>query len=210
MIMLNERIGSKRIIAALIDLLFYFIFSLIFNIVLIVAYFPSNFLNHLLVYFETGIPTAKIVETLAISSVITLVLGLIYYVIIPFYAEGQTLGKKILLIKVVNRDFNNPSFFQYILRTTVLWPSYLGVFLLFFLFFNFELYSSLSSSFSLIIFIIWVVSFFMILLSKDQRAIHDLISNTFVIPIKEKVVKVTYSDQDWEKLLQDDSHEDSN
>ncbi len=48
-----------------------------------------------------------------------------YFVLIPFLFKGQTLGKKLLKIKVVDKENNKPKFYQYFIRYAVLFLIYI-------------------------------------------------------------------------------------
>ncbi|WML37626.1 RDD family protein [Clostridium sp. OS1-26] len=117
-----------------------------------------------------------------------LLFALFYYVIVPLKVwKGQTLGKRFCHFKIVKLDGNDVLAKEVFLRQVV------GIFLvestLFFPSKLFEQVLSIVSNitfFSLIIYVgmaITILSSFFVLYRKDQRAIHDLISNTTVINI---------------------------
>ncbi|QUH21954.1 RDD family protein [Alkaliphilus sp. B6464] len=89
-------------------------------------------------------------------SLISLFLFFLYYVVVPCYVlEGQTLGKKIMKIKIINcESYSQPlSLGQYLLR------EFLGRFLSSLLF----------------------IGYLMILFTKEGRGLHDIIAKTNVI-----------------------------
>ena len=49
-----------------------------------------------------------------------------YFVIVPTLFGGQTLGKRVMHIKVVNKDGKNPNLFIHSARAIVLWPVYMS------------------------------------------------------------------------------------
>ena len=53
------------------------------------------------------------------TNVVYLIVSIIYYVVFQYLNKGQTLGKKLLKIKVVNKEGNTPSLYQMILRTFI-------------------------------------------------------------------------------------------
>lgn len=106
---------------------------------------------------------------------------IVYFILYPFYHEGQTLGKKVMHLKVIKKNgfltvrtlvFRN--FF-----TTSLFTLMLGSATVYFLPAN--IYFYLISFFSFIQFLLVILSCFMILYRKDKRAVHDCILKTAVI-----------------------------
>lgn len=57
----------------------------------------------------------------------TIVLYLLYFVVFQGYNNGQTVGKRLLKIEVVDNDDNNPTFKQLLIRGIILYPMILSL-----------------------------------------------------------------------------------
>lgn len=113
---------------------------------------------------------------------ISLVLTIAYFVVFQALYNGQTLGKKLLKIKVVNNDNNPASMLQMLIRslfTMSILSSLLGIVLLFILSKNAYIYSYLGVISIESLFIIITIMF--ILYRKDKRGLHDVIARTMVV-----------------------------
>ncbi len=112
----------------------------------------------------------------------------LYFGLFQKFNNGQTLGKKIMKIKVVdNKDNNNPSLLKYLIRILPLQYIYIGGFLpllltsllVFLLKGNAYLYSLTIVTFGFMV--INIISFLLIIFRKDKRGLHDLIAGTKVV-----------------------------
>ncbi|HEY8364077.1 MAG TPA: RDD family protein [Haloplasmataceae bacterium] len=95
----------------------------------------------------------------------------IYYTIFPLFTNGSTLGKLILGIKITTIDYQKPRFYQFLLRNILFFEAIL-VFLLPTIF---------GIIFFILSFFINIIIFFMVMLGKEERGIHDYIANTLVV-----------------------------
>ncbi len=121
-------------------------------------------------------------------NIATLTLLLLYFGVFQKFNNGQTLGKKIMKIKVVdNKDGNNVSLLKFIIRTIPMQFIYIGSVLTLLL--NSILVYILNGTkflyaYSLIVTIVGIiniVSFLFIIFRKDKRSVSDLIVNTKVV-----------------------------
>lgn len=121
-------------------------------------------------------------------NIATLTLLLLYFGVFQKFNNGQTLGKKIMKIKVVdNKDGNNVSLLKFIIRTIPMQFIYIGSVLTLLL--NSILVYILNDTkflyaYSLIVTIVGIiniVSFLFIIFRKDKRSVSDLIVNTKVV-----------------------------
>ena len=111
-------------------------------------------------------------------------LGLVYYVVVPLYNNGQTIGKKLLRIRVISTDgelSTNQMVFRAFLANSIL-LDLLSV--LFLTFASRTSYFYCVGLFSMIQYTIMIVSFFMIICGRDGLAIHDRLVHTKVIRLK--------------------------
>lgn len=113
---------------------------------------------------------------------ISLVLTVAYFVVFQALYNGQTLGKKLLKIKVVNNDNNPATMIQILVRSLFMlsiFSSLLGIVMLFILPKDIYIYSYLGVISIESLFII--ISIMFILYRKDKRGLHDVIARTMVV-----------------------------
>ena len=118
-----------------------------------------------------------------IVTLIGVIMSLIVFVIIPFYKNGQTIGKKLLKIKVtsMNGDLTmNQLIFRSFIANSIL-IDIISVVLIITTSKNNYFYCY--SLFVILQYIITVISVFMIIINKEGRTIHDLLTNTKVVRI---------------------------
>lgn len=122
-----------------------------------------------------------------ISSIITISSLIIYFGILPYFLKGQTLGKKALHIKIVSNTDKQLNIGQYLLRMVILnniifrIVNVSGVYFL-----NKNSFYIYSSVISYIESLIETIIIFMVILRKDNRGLHDMISGTKVIEDKKE------------------------
>lgn len=117
------------------------------------------------------------------QSAITLTITIAYFVIFQYMNKGQTIGKKILHLRVVDNNTEKPlSIFKGLIRSLLIWnilSGTLGIVLIYIL--NKESYITsyliISSLESIFIFIIAMFTLY----RKDNRGLHDIIINSKVI-----------------------------
>lgn len=115
-------------------------------------------------------------------NIINCVIIILYFVVLPLYKNGQTLGKKIFKIKIVREDKEDLTANELIIRNIVV-NGLLNTFLAFclvFLLSGFE-YFTITSIFGFIQFVLVVVSACMIIFRKDKKGLHDIITKTKVV-----------------------------
>lgn len=111
---------------------------------------------------------------------VTLTIG--YFVIFAYLNKGQTLGKKVLKIRVVNDEDKNPSIINILVRSLFMYGIISGLFnVIFISFLDKNLFISIYSIIGNIEVIIIIISAIMVLYRKDKRALHDMIAKTNVI-----------------------------
>ncbi|MCI5835227.1 MAG: RDD family protein [Firmicutes bacterium] len=116
-------------------------------------------------------------------NVCNLVFILGYFIIIPVVNNGQTLGKKILKIKIekidgnltirdmVIRNFITTSLLQLMISSTLVYIV------------NNDIYYNLSIFVSLLQILLVIITSFMIIYRKDEKGVQDLITGTQVIEV---------------------------
>ena len=188
--------ASKRIIAYIIDFIF------ITAILMIVSYFiPKNsnveFLNNDInnlteqalngeITFEAyareySIYLSSIDSENVVYNVVSLIIMIIYYVIIPVIFKA-TLGKYIMKLEIRHKDLKKLNLFNTFTRSIVtegMLYSLVTIFLV-------QIVSSNTYLISLIIlgfiqFILVITSLFMILYRHDKRGLQDILSRSIVV-----------------------------
>lgn len=119
------------------------------------------------------------------NSIVSVIVNIGYFIIFAYLNKGQTIGKKIFGIRVVNKEDKKPSLLNMIGRSIPLYGiltgiiNIFGVLMLSIKGFN---YTSTFVNYGYYFFVI--VCFFMVMYKKDNRGLHDIIGSTYV---KEKV-----------------------
>lgn len=123
------------------------------------------------------------------AGILAILFTSIYYVVIPTKVnKGQTLGKKLLSIKVVNNDGSDVNLFTMIKRELLGVMIVEGALVCSGDYFRQIIHMFTSDSIYGIIvklgFIVSIASIAIMLISKEKRMIHDIIGNTKVIEIE--------------------------
>lgn len=193
----NKGLFIKRVVA--------FIFDIILISVL-VSFICSPFLDYdsianlnenvteiLVDYSEGSINTETYISSASsllfrlarkqgLISLITIFLNVLYFVVYQFYNNGQTVGKKILGIKVVSNDSRELTFDNYIYRSFIINSILIDIFVFILLIFaSQDLYISGVGLLGIINFILIFICGFMIIFNKEKRGLHDLVGNTRVV-----------------------------
>lgn len=172
---------GTRIGAAILDSICFFSINSFFLILLLMVLQDKFYRNFYSIYI-----------------VIFLLMTFTYYTLIPYLTRGRTLGKLLLGIKVISYDYTHAKFYQLLLRNYHLLISfviiifyinrlidgntetYLFAFILFF-------YSFFKS-------ILEIVLLFMVLISGEERGLHDLLAKTIVVERDFDLAKLNEAD----------------
>lgn len=196
----NKASLGKRILAYLIDIILVFII-----VILLEALLPKNnnieILNRELndttdqyfskqinfsVYFnQTALIFKDLDEARIMYSVINAVLIFIYFIFIPYFFDGKTIGKKILKIKTIRNDQECLSLKNLVVKNMIdtgLMYMLFSLMLIYILpgtsYFTFTLFLSIFQIG------LMIASFVMIIRRKDKRGLNDILSGTKVIEDK--------------------------
>ncbi|VYU14857.1 RDD family protein [Clostridium paraputrificum] len=173
----------KRLIAYFID----------WYLVSFLTIIPINFIYGLTynqINFESTITTLPILQSF-IAFLIGLLFSIIYLIYFPYKNNGQTLGKKILKLKIIKSDNNKLDLKTLFIRNGV------GLILIEGTFYTCSIYfwelinlissSSISSAALSILGIISFSSLAVSLITNDHKMIHDFIAKTNVISTQSKI-----------------------
>lgn len=115
------------------------------------------------------------------TTFITVVLGVLYFIVFQVYNSGKTIGKKIVGIKVISEDgelTTNQMIFRSFISNSIL-LNIINIILL--LTMNKTGYIYTFGGFELVQYTITIVSLFMVMFSKEGKAIHDRLVHTKVV-----------------------------
>lgn len=124
-------------------------------------------------------------ESVALTT-ITIVVYIIYFVVVPYYYNGQTFGKKIMKMKIVSNQDKKLSMNNYLIRALIIdsiLSNIIGVVTVLFL--TKSAYIESSTIVSNIFMYLYIIIFAMILFQKDGRGLHDIIAGTKVVMVDE-------------------------
>lgn len=122
------------------------------------------------------------------NSIITLICTLLYFGILQYFLKGQTIGKKILKLKVVSASDKKINILNYILRSLIVNDVLLNTIgLLLLVLTSKKVYTQADNIISTIISISEALIIFLVLTRIDQRGLHDLLFNTKVISTEESI-----------------------
>jgi uncharacterized RDD family membrane protein YckC len=120
-----------------------------------------------------------------VFSVLSVIVSIGYYGTFAFYYNGQTFGKKLCKIKIVDSDGKDASHLSMILRASLVSGSLFSIFNILFLFIaNKSNYMYYYLPVQIISSLFLIVSALMIIISKKRKGIHDYLFKTKVIETK--------------------------
>ena len=117
------------------------------------------------------------------STGISFVCYILYFVGFQKWNKNQTVGKKLMKLKIINKDnSDNVNVWQYLVRTLILYNLIFGsINVCLSLWLNNKLFFTMSMIVSIIGYVITYLCYAMILFRKDGNGLHDLISKTEVV-----------------------------
>ena len=117
------------------------------------------------------------------SNLLNVIIILCYFVLVPYYWDGKTIGKKIFKLKIVKSEPNEKvSLNNYLVRSIInngvlcFLISMSTVFL-----FDDSKYLLITIICGILQFLLVIISSFMIIYRHDKKGVHDLVSGTQVI-----------------------------
>lgn len=117
--------------------------------------------------------------------IVEIVVMIFYFIIFQFYNRGQTLGKKLMGLRVVGIEGRELTMNDYIYRSMILnaiLANILVVILV--LFMNRDYYFYVVGPLQFVQFVVLLVTIFMVLFRKDGRGLHDMGGHSKVIMVQ--------------------------
>ena len=197
-------VSYKRILAYLIDIFIVICIATILTMFIPVSEEYTNQMNELNAvledyssgdiseteYLEKFNDISYIVNKESVQvSIVSVVLSTIYFVVLAYYMNGQTFGKKIMKIQVVSANSKKLTMNNYLIRSLIVDSILMNaISIIAILFLEKSSYLKVYDVTSTIFGAIYVVIFAMILFRQDGRGLHDLLANTKVISLNDKKV----------------------
>lgn len=123
--------------------------------------------------------------TNTLVSLSQIVLFILYFIVFQYYNKGQTIGKKIMGIKVVSTKGKDITLNQIAIHSLIANSIIINLLLVAsVLFIGREYYYYASLGLQLINYFVIIVALLMIIFRKDGKGIHDVLANTKVVSIK--------------------------
>ncbi|MEG0025971.1 MAG: RDD family protein [Bacilli bacterium] len=191
---------KKRLLAYLLDCVFLIIIATIISLFIPIndnvkvlnqelTTIQNNYLKHDIKYTQYFNGSAEIIKDLdqqqIIFYLITAILMIGYFVIWPYYHQGQTMGKKKMQIKIVNNNNQAVTINTLLIRSMIITGlGYMLITMLLVYLLPSQNYYLTISILSFMQMIIIITSGFMILNRANKKGIHDLIVKTKVIEVE--------------------------
>jgi len=124
----------------------------------------------------------KLLKYSLIPTIVNLMCVMLYFIVIQFYFGGQTLGKKILKLKVISNNDKKLNIVNFLIRSLLVNELFINVLNVIFLLVlskgNYLVYNKIIY---VITYILEMAILFTIVFDKNNRGLHDYISNTKVV-----------------------------
>lgn len=142
----------------------------------------SNDIGYLTYAKEVSVLELQLAKLNGVTTIVTLFVSILYFVVFQIYNGGQTIGKKIFKIKVVSND-GEITMNQMIVRSLLINTILLNMILLMAVsFINDPMqYMYIFGSFESIQYLFVIVTSLMVMFRKDHISLHDIITNTRVV-----------------------------
>lgn len=124
-----------------------------------------------------------IAKQTGIITLVSIAISLLYYVLYVYKNDGQSIGKKIMRIKIKKKDkdkeltMNDLLFRTMILQGTLV--SIIGFCTILFL--DKDTYLATNSLLNLVQYSILIISFFLVAFTKEKQGLHDMVAKTEVV-----------------------------
>lgn len=130
----------------------------------------------------------KLIKLSLIATTISIFLILLYFVVVQYYFNGQTLGKRIMKLRVVSNSDKKLNILNYLIRCLILNSVLINTLsIIMVLVLSKSNYLIYNEIIYVVNYIVEMVIIFMMGFTKDNRGLQDYVANTKVIYEGEKV-----------------------
>lgn len=121
-------------------------------------------------------------------NIVTTVLTISYFVVLAYFMNGQTLGKKLMNLKIVSSNKKKLTMNNYLIRGLVINSILMNILeIIFILVLNKQAYLKVNDIITYIFGITYIITFGMILFREDKKGLHDYLAGTKVISVKDYI-----------------------
>jgi len=118
-------------------------------------------------------------------SIVAIVIYILYYIVYQTKKQGQTLGKRIMNIRIVSSEGNSTDMNNMLIRSLIVNSIFLtSIDLLLLMVLVKDTYLNISTTLAAISGGVLILSILMMMFRKDGRTIHDIVAKTMVIDTK--------------------------
>lgn len=129
----------------------------------------------------------KLLKYSIIPTIVNLMCIALYFAVMQFYFGGQTLGKKLMKLKVVSNNKKNLTILNFFIRSLIVNELFINILNIVFLMVlsknNYLVYNQIIY---VITYILEMTIMFTLVFDKHNRGLHDYISNTKVVEAKKE------------------------
>jgi len=187
---------KKRILAYIVDIVIVMAFLIFIKMIMpnnihehnLTLLNESYFSNHIMFseYFENYVViNHNIAKSELVLNVLSLIVMIIYFVLVPFFNKGATIGKSIFKIRVKHKNKDNLEINDLVGRSVLIdGIGYLLFLVILVHVFPAKAYFWLENILGIIQILVVITSGFMILYRKDQLGLQDMLTNTVVEEMK--------------------------
>ena len=129
----------------------------------------------------------KLIKLSIISTIVSMLLILLYFVVIQYYFNGQTIGKKIMKLRVVSNSDKKLNILNYLIRSLILNSILINLLsIIMVLVLSKSNYLIYNEIIYIVNYVVEMAIIFMMGFTKDNRGLQDYVANTKVIYEGEK------------------------
>ena len=123
-----------------------------------------------------------IAKQTGIATLIGIAISLLYYVLYVYKNDGQTIGKKMMKIKIKKKNDDQLTMNDLLFRTMILQGTLVSIIgFCTILFLDKDTYLATNSLLNLVQYSILLISFFLIAFTKEKQGLHDKLVGTVVV-----------------------------
>jgi uncharacterized RDD family membrane protein YckC len=138
-------------------------------------------------YFNQSMDNSyQLSKETGLTNIVTIVVYVLYFIVYQMYMNGQTIGKRIMKIRIVKNKDGTLSMNDMLVRGLINNYILANILIAIFVLINRNTYVYGSSIVQIIQYAILIASIFMIIIRKDGRSVADLICGTKVVSLKEE------------------------